>query len=129
MASKLYNAEKGAELLQAKRLVIHRFDLTEAQWSEMMVDVGCRFAESFSRLFPNSKTVQDILLKEKSEDGLNTYWQWWQYKWMQEDMGIVKSCIYYEDINYQDWKEQMIGEEILETDLLATMEGKIFIKS
>lgn len=123
---KLYSAEKGAELLQAKRLILHRFEITEDEWFEMMIEIGCLFGESFSRLFPNNITIKEALLQKKpDEDAANWYWQWWQFKWMQDDLAYVRSNMYYESITYKELKEAMISEEMLETDLLHHMNGKI----
>jgi hypothetical protein len=115
--------EKHKELLRASQQIMHRFEIDEEEWAEKMIEIGCQFAEMFSRLFPNRETIKTELLKKKGDgDGRNDYWQWWKFKWMQDDMAFVQSSMYYENLRYGQLKEAMIGDEMLEHDLLQFME-------
>lgn len=119
-----YTAERGAALLQARRLVIHRFSITEDQWYETMLDTGCRFAEHFCRQFNNKVDMINEILRQKpaNEDSCNGFWTWWRFQFMQDDELFIKSQAYYEYISsYTDLKSALVGNKELESQLLNTM--------
>lgn len=116
---------KIAELLKAKRQVMQRYELTDEEWTETMVEMGCRFGEEFARLFTNPVHIKEAILKGKhNEQGQNWFWHWWLYRYMQDDMAIMKSPVYYEPVRYLQLKDAMIADEKLETDLHEHMMDK-----
>jgi hypothetical protein len=123
---KVHHILMGAAFKQAKELLMNRYSIDDFGWMEVMVETGCKFAENFSRLYTNHTTVKNFLLHQKSTgDYSNKFWQWFQYKFMQDDLAILKSSLYYEALTYTEIKDAMVGDKLLTADLLDVLDGQL----
>lgn len=120
-----YTGVKRLSLAQAHFCLLQRTDMSEGNWLDAMFEFGCRFAEEFANLLPNSCEVKALLLKAPAQPGQpnNAFWMWWRVKWMLDDEGIVANRCLDQPITYPHLKSYMIGDETLETELLNMIDG------
>lgn len=81
-------------------------------YSELMFEIGDRFAQEFSRQFLERDCIYDKLMLDADFD----FWSWWRLKYKLDDAGLIS----YEAMDYapyRELKEAMIGEEWLTKEL------------
>ncbi len=114
------------ELLFAKRWVCKKTGLTRVEQNNMMFEHGSAFAYTFAQLFPEPDDVLDMLIKTPAPEGEthNWFWSWWIMKWMQHDWHYINSKMYNQPIDYEVYKMQMRFDNLLEQDLVYTLNIK-----
>lgn len=105
-------------IIRTKGQVLHRHEMEEDYWVDLMLDTGRRFAQSFSRHYMHDKHVFNQLI------GTPLFWVWWRVKWLMDDEAYIKSSAYYSAIPYEEIKNAMVGEDILEAQLLNILDNK-----
>jgi hypothetical protein len=105
---------------------------TEEQWAESLCNIGLRFAEDVSKMFPQKKQqfIKNILLKTepKPKEPNNFFWMWWRIKYMQHDYWYVNTKMYKKGNNdYTFYKNLMVADSLLKTELINMLSSNQII--
>ncbi len=120
-----YLAIMAEEYIKAKSEILKVTHIDRDQYSELMFRHGTLFAEQFCKRFLNKHTVLTSLLQDSSYG----YWDWWKTKYEMDDIQLHKhkfitSTFVQGGLSYEEMKECMIGDNLLEDDLFILIQHR-----
>lgn len=79
--------ERLGKLNNARSLLIHYLDMSEAKYNELIFELGCKLLDNF---FENMDTKDGIKQKLLTDPSME-YWGWWKLQWNLEELNFWKA--------------------------------------